>query len=90
MIILCHGVKSFSSHGVSGLRVSKQPMVLFVRECMVLSHEMMVFLRLMIFVHDIPSSTHSICKWFLWREWYERVLDIYKLDDPLVVIVFGS
>ena len=65
-------------------------MVLFVREYMVLSHELMVFLRLVVFVHGIPSSTHGICKWFLWREWCERVLDIYKLDDPLIVLVFGS
>ena len=56
---------------------------------MILSHELMVFLRFMAFVHGIPSSTHGICKWFLWREWYERVLIIYKLDDIYIVMVFG-
>ena len=72
------------------LRVSKLLMLLFERKYMVLSHELMIFLRLMVFVHGIPSSTHDICKCFLWRDWYERVLVVYKLDDLYIVMLFGS
>ena len=49
----------------------------------------MVLSKLMVFVHGIPSSTHGICKWFLWREGIMRVLIIYILDDLHIVIVFS-